>query len=439
MNEARLQQVLQAHWREDAELLSLQRLTAGAAAQTYKLSVSSGGNRQELILRAGHGGVELEGALNKSQEFALLQGLNQTQLPIPQVLFALDEAERDIAAEGFFMHCLEGETLPQKILRDDTFGEARKALTAQCAEFLAQLHGEDPGHYPDLPRYTTAQYLDHYEQLYRQFDYRSPALEIALAWLRDQAREHRPRLVHGDFRNGNIMVKPQGLHAVLDWELSHIGDAAEDLGWLCVNAWRFGRREQAVGGFGRREELLEHYNATAPEAISNEQLHYWEVFGVWRWAIICLYQCSLHLLGQDRSLERLAIGRRLSECEVDLFDLLQNQTIDSGKIAKNYQQRGSTPASVSLSDINQGLEDFAAEASGYELRIAEHLQALRERANARSNDLDAEKQRAQQTFYTSIAEQTAIDSGLLSRLMAQALDQLAVDNPRYSSYKAYRG
>ena len=69
-----------------------------------------------------------------------------------------------------------------------------------------------------------------------------PAFELGLRWLAE-ARAPRPTppaLVHGDFRNGNFIVGPDGMRAVLDWELAHLGDPIEDLGWLCVKSWRFG-------------------------------------------------------------------------------------------------------------------------------------------------------------------------------------------------------
>ena len=51
-------------------------------------------------------------------------------------------------------------------------------------------------------------------------------------------------LVHGDFRTGNLMVSPRGLEAVLDWEFAHWGAPEEDLAWLCVRDWRFGRLDK---------------------------------------------------------------------------------------------------------------------------------------------------------------------------------------------------
>ena len=59
--------------------------------------------------------------------------------------------------------------------------------------------------------------------------------------------------VHGDFRCGNLLVGPDGLRGVLDWELAHAGDPAEDIGWLCAPAWRFGGAGE-VGGFGALDD-----------------------------------------------------------------------------------------------------------------------------------------------------------------------------------------
>ena len=59
---------------------------------------------------------------------------------------------------------------------------------------------------------------------------------------------------------------------VLDWELAHAGDPVEDLGWLCVPAWRFSRRDLPAAGLGTREELLAAYARHSGVAPSIEEL-----------------------------------------------------------------------------------------------------------------------------------------------------------------------
>ncbi len=108
---------------------------------------------------------------------------------------------------------------------------------------------------------------------------------------------------------------------MLDWELTHAGDPAEDLGWLCVKAWRFGAAA-AVAGLGSRAELLAAYRAAGGADIDLAELRWWELLGTLRWGIICLTQAWAHLSGAHRSVELAAIGRRVCEQEWDLLLLL---------------------------------------------------------------------------------------------------------------------
>jgi hypothetical protein len=127
--------------------------------------------------------------------------------------------------------------------------------------------------------------------------------------------------VHGDFRNGNLIVGPDGVRAVLDWELAHLGDPLEDLGWLCVKAWRFGS-PLPVGGFGPVEDLVAGYERAGGRRVDLSALRWWEVLGTLRWGVICIVQTVTHLSGAVRSVELAAIGRRVCEVEWDLLELL---------------------------------------------------------------------------------------------------------------------
>ena len=131
-----------------------------------------------------------------------------------------------------------------------------------------------------------------------------------------------PALVHGDFRNGNFIVGADGIRAVLDWELAHLGDPIEDLGWLCVKSWRFGRADAVAGGFGPLSELLAAYSAAGGTAVDETTVRFWVVLGTIKWGVICAGQTLLHVNGIVRSVELAALGRRVAEMEWDLLDLL---------------------------------------------------------------------------------------------------------------------
>jgi aminoglycoside phosphotransferase (APT) family kinase protein len=132
-------------------------------------------------------------------------------------------------------------------------------------------------------------------------------------------------LVHGDYRLGNIMVNENGLSAILDWELAHIGDPMEDLGWLCVRAWRFGGAFPAAG-LGTYDELFDAYASVTGVRPDPEVVRWWEILGTLKWGIICISQAATHLMGIARSHELAAIGRRVCENEYDLIELLTERT-----------------------------------------------------------------------------------------------------------------
>jgi aminoglycoside phosphotransferase (APT) family kinase protein len=153
------------------------------------------------------------------------------------------------------------------------------------------------------------------------YDYPHPVFEMAFKWLEPRmASAKRQTFVHGDFRHGNLLISPDGVEAALDWELVHIGDPLEDLGWICTNSWRFGMQEKVVGGFGDLPDLLAGYEAAGGGHVSEDEARTWIVYGSLKWGVMCMsmYQGFV----RDHSVERAAIGRRSSETEVDLINLI---------------------------------------------------------------------------------------------------------------------
>lgn len=145
--------------------------------------------------------------------------------------------------------------------------------------------------------------------------------ELALRWLEDHEPAHSDPavLVHGDFRNGNLIVGADGVRAVLDWELAHLGDPMEDLGWFCVNSWRFGNVDLEAGGLGTRAQLLAGYEAESGRRVDEGRVHYWQILGTLKWGVTCDAMGLAWRNGSDRGIERLAVARRASEVEVDLL------------------------------------------------------------------------------------------------------------------------
>ena len=290
---------------------NVRRLSAGASRAMWSVdAVRPDGSVEELIVCTDPRGASRPTA--PVPESALLRAALDSGVPVPRIV-----AEDD---EHLVVERIAGETIPRKILRDAEYAPALPKLAAQCGEALAAIHSIPLDRVPDLAAQADA--VDIWRAMLDGFGQPHPTFELALRWL-DARRPPATGtgVVHGDFRNGNLIVGPEGLRAVLDWELAHIGDPMEDLGWLCVKAWRFGV-DRPVGGFGEREDLFAAYERASGQTIDPDVVLWWEVLGTLKWGIMCIAQAFTHLSGTVRSVELVTIGRRVCENEWDLLELI---------------------------------------------------------------------------------------------------------------------
>lgn len=298
-------------------------LSGGASQETWRFDIAHPDGPIGAILRRsprGYGAAPSRAA-GLGAEAQLMQLAFEAGLPSPRVLHVL--VPEDELGAGFIMQRVEGETIARKILRDAEFAAVRPHLARQIGGVLAGLHGLPLDQLPTLRRMSAAREIADFERDYRSLNWPKPVFELALRWLRDHdpGPSTEETLVHGDFRNGNLIIGADGVRAVLDWELAHLGDPMEDLGWVCVNSWRFGEIDKPVGGFGSREELFAGYEA-AGRKVDPDRVRFWEVMGTLRWGIMCGGMMQRFREGPDHSMERAMIGRRASETEIDLLRLL---------------------------------------------------------------------------------------------------------------------
>lgn len=292
---------------------NLQRLSAGATSAIW--SFEYGEPPAGYILRiAAIGGNRVP----ISTEAAAMEAAGAAGVPVPKVISAEDDTAR-FGRPYMIMERVEGETLARHILRDDEFVDARTNFARQCGQILGRLRVANRRGVPGLD---CEDQLERWTEILRLTEVPVPTFEWALRYLhRERPAKHEPTLVHGDFRLGNLILGPDGVKAVLDWELVHLGDALEDLGWLCARPWRF-RGPEPVGGMGQYEDLIESYERESGVSVDLDELRWWEVFATLRWGIICLLQAARHLTGSERSVELATIGRRVAETELDLLDCL---------------------------------------------------------------------------------------------------------------------
>ena len=316
----------------DVSIEGLRKLPGGASRQTWSLDAvyTKDGSemRVPLVLRRDPGSSTLN--TQRQEEYRVQQAAHAEGVPVPRPYWLASDAT-ELGAPSYLMERVEGETLARRLLRDDTYAQARTLMTAQLGEILARIHRIDVDRYglgflpaPPAGESPALAEIDRYEQIFRgTAPEPHPAFELAFRWLRQRLPTgDRRTLVHGDYRIGNVIFGPEGVRTILDWELAHIGDPFEDLGWLCVRAWRFGSDDKPVGGIGGREELFAAYERAGGGPVDPERVRFWEVFGNLRWAIICVVQAKTHLDGLVRSVELAAIGRRTAETEIELLNLM---------------------------------------------------------------------------------------------------------------------
>ena len=317
------------HFGVPASIERLSRESGGASRQTWSFDAVANGERHGLILRRdpplqSTGDSERSTALDRTTEFRVLLAAHKAGVRAPEPLFELSTA--DGLGEAYVMRRVAGIAIARKLLRDPPYADARRRITGQLGGILARIHATDTA---TLPPLACRQAADQIAALRRSLDLLGepqPVFELALSWLDRRKPEPvaEPVLVHGDYRTGNYLADKSGVTAILDWEGAHLGDPAEDLGWLCVKSWRFGAVDKPAGGFGSREDLWTAYQRAGGRKVDPARARWWEVFGTARWGIICHNQAWRHLSGSIKSMELASIGRRAVETEVDLLQLLKS-------------------------------------------------------------------------------------------------------------------
>ena len=458
--EAKLAALVKARVPGCQALKHFERLSAGASQETYALVVSTAEDDVKLCLRRAPGGEnvdDLEGRPGLRVEAQLIRLAGEAGVPEPKILHVLDED--DDLGDGFLMEWLDGETLGARVLRAEHLAEARPKLAYQCGEILARIHRLDlsgSGLDRSLHVVQPAELIDLNWERYQEFETPQPMIDYAARWLKEHVPPPvTPLLTHGDFRNGNLIIGEDGVRAVLDWELAHLGDPMRDLGHLCTNSWRFGQTDLPVGGFGTYEDLFAGYEAVSGQPVDADRVKFWVVFGSFWWSIGCLGMADHFRNGPDGSIERAAIGRRSSECQVDCANLLipgPVELVDPPDLSGSLDMPRADELITGVRDYlrndvmleTEGRLSFLARVASNALDIVLREGAIgphvREIERKRLADIlnkkgDLEVLRWDLVRALRSGDMPLDEPGLADHLRQTVVQQVAIDQPKYSGFK----
>jgi len=279
---------------EPAGELSARRVGSGQSNLTYLLSDDDGG---AWVLRRPPLGHLLASAHDVAREARILSALAGTGVPVPEVYGVC--ADESVSPVPFVvMECIDATVLDNLPAAQAMTPSARSALGSSMIDTLAQIHAVD------LEEVGLADLASHKPYAQRQLRRWSaqweksktreiPALDEVTARLAGGIPEQRElRLVHGDFHIRNVMVDPAArqVRAVLDWELSTLGDPLADIGstlayWPAAGDPPLSAAPvELLDGFPDRDRLAADYiERTGRDA---RALRYWHALGLWKVAII---------------------------------------------------------------------------------------------------------------------------------------------------------
>lgn len=259
--------------------------------------------REPLIVRRDPLGSLIE--TDRSLEFNVLRALEPTPVPAPRVKW-LDATGDELGRPSLVMVRVEG-VCDYHALSSSAPIEDRVDLARRLCSLLSTVHDVDwagigLGHHLRDPGPDAAvAALDEWEATLRRDQLQPWApLDLGAEWLRAHAPVAASTvLVHADFKPGNVLVLDGQITALLDWELAHLGDFHEDLGWVTQP---LRRREHQIPGAWEVDQLISHYESVSGRSVERASLRWWNTFSTWKTGVMQV--SGLRAFVEGRSAER---------------------------------------------------------------------------------------------------------------------------------------
>lgn len=256
--------------------------------------------REALILRRDPLGGLVE--TDRSDEFRLLRALEPTPLPSPAARW-LDADGAWFGRPTLVMERLRGRS-DYFVLNGDLPLDYRLDLAKALCRLLGRMHSLDwralnlTEILPDPGEQAAAAELHRWEAVLRRDQAEAyPEIDLAVTWLRERAPLAPERvLVHGDFKPGNVLLDGPAITALLDWELAHIGDPMEDIGWMTQP---LRHREQFIARKWERNEILRTYEKETGRTVDEYSVAWWNTFATFRTSVMQVSGLRSYLDGRS--------------------------------------------------------------------------------------------------------------------------------------------
>ncbi len=414
------------------ELTGLARLSGGANMESWAFDWAG----CAYVLRRAPSADYMAGRpYGHADEAALVIAAHGAGVKAPEVVGVL--ADGDGMGTGYVMRRVIAEVNPAKILADPP-----PSLLTDLGRELARIHAIPAETIPAaIPLMDTAAALAELKARFLDYGGDRPVIALAIKWCEDHLpTPAEPVLVHGDYRMGNIMVDADGLAVVLDWELAHRGDAHEDLAFGCMTVWRFGRIDQPAFGVGSLDDYFAAYEAAGGVKVDRDRFRFWRVYRTLWWALGCLQMGQAWRSGADPTVERVVVGRRTAEQELDLLLLLEAEAPADERDRALPSPPSAAPAPTgepTNREMVQTVRDWLADeikpgAEGHaKFQVAVAMNAL----GIVMRDLDAGARAEDRALADTLlgGATTLAQPGLLAKLRCAVLDKCAVDSPKYAA------
>lgn len=291
----------------DLRVERAKQLTFGHSNQTWDIAVrwiADGQLREDrYILRAPPEGIGLLEPYDVAKQYHVMQALGGSGVPVPKMLW-LDDSNEVLGRPFFLMERLDGFSIEWNLPGDIAAATAEqvRAICEQYIDAVAAVHMVDwravETHLPAPSADPIGSEIDWWEAKVQGHHGESlPSFERVVAWLRtNHPGPVPPRIVHGDPKLGNLLLRDARLIALLDWELSSIGDPMCDLGWMSFQ-WSgpFTAGFADLPGAMTWDELAARY--TAKTGIPVDNIRYYQVLQGFKAAAICFIGYMMFLQG----------------------------------------------------------------------------------------------------------------------------------------------